>query len=49
VGELKESVQMMQGPLADERIKKNNLEKSVANYEVNLMGFRNAKGSLTDI
>lgn len=40
---------MMQGPLADERIKKNNLEKSVANYEVNLMGFCNANGSLSDI
>lgn len=47
--ELKESVQMMQGPLADERIKKNNLEKSVANYEVNCMGYRNASGSLEDI
>jgi len=27
----------------------NNLEKSVANYEVNAMGLRNAKGSLEDI
>jgi len=49
VHELKESVQQMQGPLADERIKKANLEKSVANYEVNVMGLQNASGSLEDI
>ena len=49
VHNLKESVLELQGPLAAERIKKANLEKSVANYEVNVMGYRNAKGSLEDI
>lgn len=39
----------MQGPLAAERVKKSNLEKSVANFEVNVMGYRNASGSLEDI
>lgn len=49
VNELKESVLALQGPLATERAKKATLEKSVANYEVNAMGLRNAKGSLEDI
>ena len=39
----------MQGPLAGERLKKTLLEKNVANYEVNCMGYRNASGSLEDI
>lgn len=39
----------LQGPLAAERIKKQNLERSVENHDVNAMGLRNAKGSLEDI
>ena len=39
----------LKGPLAAERSKKANLERSVMNYEVNAMGLRNAKGSLDDI
>ena len=35
--------------MAAERTKKSTLEKSVANYVVNAMGLRNAKGSLEDI
>lgn len=31
------------------RIQKSNLEKSTANYEVNLMGYINAKGSVEDV
>ena len=49
MAELKASVLALEGPLANESIKKANLEKSVANYEVNVMGYRNAKGSLEDI
>jgi coproporphyrinogen III oxidase-like Fe-S oxidoreductase len=46
---LKASVLELQGPLAAQRIEKARLEKSVANYDVNAMGLRNAKGSLEDI
>ena len=49
VADLKASVQTMQGPLAAERLKKTLLENNVANYDLNVMGFRNAKGSLEDI
>lgn len=49
VADLKASVLELQGPLAAERTKKASLEKSVANYVVNAMGLRNAKGSLEDI
>ena len=49
VSQLKASVESMKGPLATECQKKANLEKSVANYDVNVMGYRNAKGSLEDI
>ena len=49
MNDLKASVLELKGPLAAERMKKVNLEKSVANYEVNAMGLRNAKGSLEDI
>jgi len=49
VAELKASVKKLEGPLTTQRIKKEALEKQVANYDVNVMGFRNAKGSLEDI
>ena len=49
VAELKASVQTQIGPLATETTKKQNLEKQVANYGNNLMGYYNAKGSLEDI
>ena len=39
----------MQGPLAAERLKKSLLESDVANYDLNVMGLNNAKGSLEDI
>jgi len=49
VADLKASVEKLREPLATERIKKQTLEKQVANYEVNKMGLSNAKGSLNDI
>lgn len=49
VADLKESVKALEGPLQNQRIKRDNLEKQVANYEVNRMGYNNAKGSLDDI
>lgn len=49
VADLKASVLKLKGPLAEERIKKENLEKAVANFDVNVMGLSNAKGSLEDI
>ena len=49
VQNLKQSVLALKGPLAVERLKKSNLEKAVANYTFNVMGYRNAKGSLEDI
>ena len=49
MAELKASVKKLEGPLTTQRIKKEALEKQVANYDVNVMGFRNAKGSLEDI
>ena len=49
VADLKASVETMKGPLAAERLKKSLLETQVANYELNVMGFRNAQGSLEDI
>lgn len=49
MADLKASVLKLKGPLAEERIKKENLEKAVANFEVNVMGLSNAKGSLEDI
>lgn len=49
VAELKATVQDLKGPLATERIKKEALEKHVANFDVNVMGYQNAKGSLEDI
>ena len=39
----------MQGPLAAERLRKTTLENSVANFDLNVMGLNNAKGSLEDI
>lgn len=35
--------------MQNQRLKRDNLEKQVANYDVNLMGFKNANGSLADI
>ena len=49
MADLKASVETMKGPLAAERLKKSLLETQVANYELNVMGFRNAQGSLEDI
>lgn len=49
VADLKASVEQLKQPLANERLKKQSLEKQVANYEVNLMGLSNAKGSVKDI
>lgn len=49
VAELKASVKSLEGPLMNQRVKRDNLEKQVANYDVNVMGYRNAKGSLEDI
>ncbi len=46
---MKASVEKLKGPLSLERVKKQNLEKAVANYDVNVMGYHNAKGSLDDI
>lgn len=49
VADLKESVEQLRGPLTNQRALKENLEKQTANYEVAVMGYRNAKGSLEDI
>lgn len=49
VADLKDSVKKLEGPLQQHRLKRANLEKQVANYDVNVMGYRNAKGSLEDI
>ena len=49
MADLKANVKLMEGPLSIQRAKREVLEKHVANFDVNVMGYRNAKGSLEDI
>jgi len=49
VQNLKASVLALKGPLAVERTKKADLERAVRNHDLDVMGYRNAKGSLEDI
>lgn len=46
---LKKESEILKQPLITETAKKEELEKQVANFDVNLMGLRNARGSLEDI